>query len=149
MPTNLKIEVDDLEENWTFQHQFNFIHCRYPAPSITDWAKLIRQCFDATNPGADTEFQEYDLHTYSDDGSLTPSHAERQWNHLSCSACISSGQDPRPGPKIEMWDESNKGVRGMCDVLGIPLPDRAVGERPDQHLVSRRNIALRKRHRIS
>ena len=103
VPANVKFEVDDAEESWTFQHQFDFIHCRYLAAAISDWEKLVRQCFEATKPGGYTEFQDYNLRIYSEDGSLTAKHAEREWNDLGCGACVSFGKDPEPGPKIEGW----------------------------------------------
>ena len=132
MPANVKFEVDDAEDNWTFQHQFDFVHCRYLAAAMSDWEKLVRQCFEATKPGGYTEFQEYNLRVYSEDGSLTSEHAERKWNDLGCDACISFGKDPEPGPKIEGW---MKGA-GFADVYHerIRLP---IGPWPkDKHLVS-------------
>lgn len=103
VPANVKFEIDDAEENWTFQQKFDFVHCRYLAAAIADWEKLVRQCFDATKPGGYTEFQEYNLRLYSEDGSVTPEHALRKWNDLGCGACESFGKDPCPGPKIEAW----------------------------------------------
>ena len=131
-PPNVKFEVDDAEENWTFQHQFEFVHCRYLAAAISDWEKLVRQCYEATKPGGYTEFQEYNLRVYSEDGSLTPEHAEREWNDLGCGACVSFGKDPEPGPKIEGWMKD----AGFADVYHerFRLP---IGPWPkDQHLVS-------------
>jgi len=101
VPANVKFEVDDAEDTWTFQHKFDLVHGRYLAPAISDWPKLIHQCFEATKPGGYTEFQEYDLNIYSEDGSLTPEHAETKWNKLGCNACVSFGKDPFPGAKLE------------------------------------------------
>ncbi|KAK4695491.1 hypothetical protein P7C71_g2270, partial [Lecanoromycetidae sp. Uapishka_2] len=100
VPANVKFEVDDAEESWTFQHQFDFIHARYLAAAISDWEKLVRQCFENTKPGGWTEFQEYDLSIYSEDGSLTSEHAEFKWNNLGCGACSSFGKDPDPGQEV-------------------------------------------------
>lgn len=132
VPANVKFEVDDAEENWTFQHQFDFVHARYLAAAISDWEKLIRQSFEATKPGGYTEFQEYDLLVYSEDGSLTTEHAERKWNTLGCDACSSFGKDPFPGGKIE----GRMKAAGFVDVYHerLRLP---VGPWPkDKHLVS-------------
>lgn len=132
MPANVKFEVDDVEESWTFQHQFDFVHCRYLAAAISDWEKLVRQCYEATKPGGYTEFQDYNLRIYSEDGSLTPKHAEREWNDLGCGACVSFGKDPEPGPKIEGWMKD----AGFVDVYHerFRLP---IGPWPkDKHLVS-------------
>ena len=132
MPANVKFEVDDAEENWTFQHHFDFVHCRYLAAAIGDWEKLVRQCFEATKPGGYTELQDYDLRIYSEDGSLTSEHAERKWNDFGLGACVSMGKDPEPGPKIEGWMKD----AGFVDVYHerFRLP---IGPWPkDKHLVS-------------
>ena len=132
MPPNVKFEVDDAEENWTFQHQFDLVHCRYLAAAISDWGKLVRQCFEATKPGGYTELQDYNLRIYSEDGSLTSEHAETKWNGLGCGACESFGKDPAPGPKLEGWMKD----AGFVDVYHerIRLP---IGPWPkDKFLVS-------------
>lgn len=132
VPPNVKFEIDDAEATWTFQHQFDYVHGRYLAAAISDWPKLIRQSFDATKPGGYAEFQEYDLKVYSEDGSLTPDHAEAQWNKLGCGACESFGKDPFPGGKLERYMKET----GFEDVYHerFRLP---VGPWPkDKHLVS-------------
>ena len=45
--TNSKFEVDDLEDDWTFTHQLDYIHSRYMAGSIKDWPRLMEQCFES------------------------------------------------------------------------------------------------------
>ena len=132
VPANVKFEVDDAEENWTFQHKFDFIHCRYLAAAISDWEKLVNQCFEFTVPGGYTEFQEYDLEVYSEDGSATPEHAVKRWNNLGCGACISFGKDPYPGRSLE----AKVKAAGFTDVFHqrFRLP---IGPWPkDKHLVS-------------
>lgn len=71
VPPNVKFEVDDCEELWTFPEKFDVIHARYLAAAIVDWPKLVAQAFQFTNPGGYAEFQDYDLEYYSEDGSLT------------------------------------------------------------------------------
>lgn len=71
VPPNVKFEVDDCEELWTFPEKFDVIHARYLAAAIVDWPKLMAQAFQFTNPGGYSEFQDYDLLFYSEDGSLT------------------------------------------------------------------------------
>ncbi|KAL9002936.1 MAG: hypothetical protein Q9188_004173, partial [Gyalolechia gomerana] len=71
VPPNVKFEVDDCEELWTFPKKFDVIHARYLAAAIVDWPKLMAQAFQFTNPGGYSEFQDYDLVFYSEDGSLT------------------------------------------------------------------------------
>ena len=46
MPPNVRFEVDDVEADWTYGEKFDYIHARCMAPSIRDWPKLIRQCYE-------------------------------------------------------------------------------------------------------
>lgn len=132
VPANVKFEVDDAEAPWTFQKQFDFVHVRYLAAAISDWPKLVRQCFDATKPGGYTEFHEYDLNVYSEDGSLRPEHAEMKWNTLGCGACLSFGKDPYPGKKIEGWAKDVGFEDVYHERFRLPIGPWA----KDQHLVS-------------
>ncbi|KAL8971102.1 MAG: hypothetical protein Q9183_001215 [Haloplaca sp. 2 TL-2023] len=71
VPPNVKFEVDDCEAPWTFSEKFDVIHCRYLAAAIQDWPKLVGQAFQFTKPGGYSEFQDYMLTYYSEDGTLT------------------------------------------------------------------------------
>ncbi|KAL9042223.1 MAG: hypothetical protein Q9214_003845 [Letrouitia sp. 1 TL-2023] len=75
VPPNVKFEVDDCEEPWTFREPFDIVHVRYLAASIKDWPKLVSQAFNATKPGGYAEFQDYDFEYHSDDGTLTDDRA--------------------------------------------------------------------------
>ncbi|KAL7274174.1 hypothetical protein RUND412_002934 [Rhizina undulata] len=58
VPPNLKFEVDDIEEDWTFQdNSFDFIHVRTMAGYIYDWPKFYKQAFKALKPGGWIELQ--------------------------------------------------------------------------------------------
>jgi trans-aconitate methyltransferase len=46
VPPNVHFEVEDVEESWTFTRPFDYIHCRYMAAAISDWPRLMRQCFE-------------------------------------------------------------------------------------------------------
>ena len=45
MPPNLQIEVDDANEDWTYSHEFDLIHCRQHHCAIEE-RKLFRQSFE-------------------------------------------------------------------------------------------------------
>ncbi|KAI5780266.1 S-adenosyl-L-methionine-dependent methyltransferase [Peziza echinospora] len=69
VPPNVKFEVDDVEEDWTFKDDyFDFIHLRTMGGSIADWKKLLRQCYEKTKPGGFIEFQDYCTDTYLSTG---------------------------------------------------------------------------------
>ena len=79
VPPNVKFEIDDCEEPWTFREKFDFIHARYLAAAIKDWPRLMQQAFTHTKPGGWAEFQDYDFRYYSEDGSYKEEHAIRKW----------------------------------------------------------------------
>ncbi|KAL9101207.1 MAG: hypothetical protein Q9163_003509 [Psora crenata] len=103
VPSNVKFEIDDAEQTWTFREKFDFIHARYLAAAIVDWPKLARQCYEYTTPGGYTEFQDFDLTYYSEDGSLREDHAVATWDAIGIKALQDFNRDMCPGPKLEQW----------------------------------------------
>ncbi|KAI9843532.1 MAG: hypothetical protein M1837_006287 [Sclerophora amabilis] len=105
VPPNVKFEVDDCEEPWTFQEKFDYIHARYLAAAIVDWPKLMGQIYKQTTPGGWVEFQDYDLQYYSDDGSLRPEQPVLGWINSLIKCITDFGKEPSPGPKLKGWVE--------------------------------------------
>lgn len=70
VPPNCKFYVDDVEGQWTFGHEFDFIHGRAMCGSIADWTGLFQQAFDNLRPGGWLEMQECEMELYSDDDTL-------------------------------------------------------------------------------
>ncbi|KAH6855828.1 S-adenosyl-L-methionine-dependent methyltransferase [Chaetomium sp. MPI-CAGE-AT-0009] len=103
VPPNVKFEVDDVEDPWVHPAKFDWIFSRYMAASIHDWPKLMSQIFDNLNPGGYAEFQDFNLLYYSEDGSLTPQHALREWISTLTGAADQLGRDSNPGSKLEGW----------------------------------------------
>ena len=103
VPPNVKFEIDDAEEPWTFQEEFDFIHVRYLAAAIGDWPQLVRQTFRHTKPGGWVEFQDFNAQYYSEDGSFTPDLNIHKFITQFLDAAASFGRDSCPGPKIEGW----------------------------------------------
>ncbi|KAK2041973.1 methyltransferase domain-containing protein [Colletotrichum somersetense] len=71
VPPNVRFEIDDVEEDWTFSTPFDYIHSRMMTGSIRDWKRFIKQCYDNLNPGGYLELNEVDAIPTSDDGTLT------------------------------------------------------------------------------
>ena len=46
VPPNVRFEVEDVEKTWTHRLPFDYIHCRYMTGAISNWPKLIAQCFE-------------------------------------------------------------------------------------------------------
>lgn len=132
VPPNVKFEVDDCEEPWTFQQPFDFIHSRYMAAAIKDWPKLARQCFEHTTPGGYCEFQDFDLQYYSEDGSMTPEAPITDWVNTLLKASRDFGNDPHPGSKLGGWLEDAGFVDVRAEKFLVPIGPWA----KDKHLVS-------------
>ncbi|KAK3171323.1 hypothetical protein OEA41_003407 [Lepraria neglecta] len=101
VPANVKFEIDDAEEPWTFQHKFDYVHVRYLTAAIVDWPKLVRQAYDATEPGGWAEFADFNLKFYSEDGSLKEEQHLQKWITYFLNAAEDFGRDPSPGSKLE------------------------------------------------
>ncbi|KAK2048042.1 S-adenosyl-L-methionine-dependent methyltransferase [Colletotrichum somersetense] len=70
VPPNVKFEVDDVEETWTYSRPFNYIHSRMMTSSISNWKAYIKQAYDNLRPGGYLELNEPDASPLSDDGTL-------------------------------------------------------------------------------
>jgi SAM-dependent methyltransferase len=46
VPPNVKFEVDDVEEPWTFAQNFDFIYSRILTGSFKDWPRFFEQSFE-------------------------------------------------------------------------------------------------------
>jgi len=103
IPPNVKFEIDDVESAWTYPKLFDYIHCRYMMLSISDWPKLVKNCFDFLSPDGWVEFQDWDLRWYSEDESLKPDSALAKWLDLLIEASKKMGRDHLPGGKLEGW----------------------------------------------
>lgn len=131
VPTNVKFEVDDCEQEWIFQHSFDMIHVRYLAGALTNWPNFVRQCYQNTLPGGWTELQEFDPLYHSEDDTLAMDSPLNDWIHTLLKACQDSGRDPSPGKNLAQWllDSGFKDVQ----VNKFPVP---IGPWPkDKHLV--------------
>lgn len=69
VPPNLHFQVDDANDNWTFPHPFDFIHCREPQSAIKG-PHLFSQAFQALKPGGWLEVRSTTLPLMCDDGTI-------------------------------------------------------------------------------
>ncbi|KAF4811474.1 putative methyltransferase tdiE [Colletotrichum siamense] len=91
-PPNVRFEVDDVEDEWTFSRPFDYIHSRVMTSSISDWSLYLRRCFDNLEPGGYLELQELDCVPRSDDGTLTPQSPLMKWADLLVEASEKCGR---------------------------------------------------------
>ncbi|KAF4920664.1 putative urea carboxylase [Colletotrichum viniferum] len=72
VPPNVRFEIDDLDEEWTYSQPFDYIHTRGMNSCIADWKVFLTKVFDNLTPGGYFELQELEVFPRSDDGTLTP-----------------------------------------------------------------------------
>ncbi|KAK1706016.1 S-adenosyl-L-methionine-dependent methyltransferase [Colletotrichum lupini] len=87
VPPNVKFEVDDLEEPWTYHTKFDYIHTRAMTSSISDWRRFFKQSYDFLEPGGYLELQEGHMRPECDDGTLKPDSPLVEWVDRLEEAC--------------------------------------------------------------
>lgn len=94
VPPNCSFFVDDAEDDWVFprHQQFDLIHWRVLASSISDWAKLFGQAYTFIRPGGWLETQEHEVHIESDDGSDVHASNLQQFFGLINKASVKNGK---------------------------------------------------------
>ena len=96
-----------------------------------------------TRPGGWVEFQDFDIDYYSQDASLSKTHAMRRWLDIAYGAEQNTQRSLRPGPKIEGWvrDAGFTNVHVVKNVLPLgtwPKDPKLVSYRlsSDPHFIS-------------
>ncbi|KAF4482125.1 putative methyltransferase tdiE [Colletotrichum fructicola Nara gc5] len=92
VPFNVRFEVDDIEDEWTFSQPFDYIHSRVMTASVADWPQYLKKCYDNLEPGGYLELQETDLFPTSDDGSLAQDSPLMEWAGLMYDASVKFGR---------------------------------------------------------
>lgn len=132
VPPNVKFEVDDCEQPWTFPQPFDYIHVRYMIAAIRDWRKLFRQTYQHTKPGGWAEFQDFDAKYYSEDSTFVEGSVVDTWQKTWVKATIDSGIEAFVGPQLEGWMLEAGFQNVKAEKFRIPI-----GPWPkDKHLVS-------------
>lgn len=82
-PPNVKFEIDDCEQEWTFApNSFDYIHSRYMLGAVSDWTRLFKQAYTALKPGGWLESFECEADYRCDDGTVKPDSAMIIWSDL-------------------------------------------------------------------
>lgn len=82
LPPNLSMEIDDIEDTWTYSHKFDFIYARMMTASIKNWPGLLKQIYDNLNPGGYVELSDICFPIMCDDDSLPANAAILRWTSL-------------------------------------------------------------------
>ncbi|OKL59758.1 hypothetical protein UA08_04502 [Talaromyces atroroseus] len=121
VPPNVAFEVDDVENDWVYSQQFDFIHARYLAGAIKDWSRLIDQAFKFTRPGGWVEFQDFDMEFYTLHGDFAPGCSLDRWTKMVVNGLKQMGAEPEPGPKLKGWLKDARFINIHEKVLPIPV----------------------------
>ncbi|KAJ4595961.1 hypothetical protein HRR86_004437 [Exophiala dermatitidis] len=71
VPPNVRFEVDDANEEWTFpESHFDFIHARTICAGIRDFPKFLASCYKHLKPGGKIEVSEGRANFFCDDNTL-------------------------------------------------------------------------------
>lgn len=72
LPPNVEFIVDDVEEEWADDSNYDFIHARVVLCSLRDPPKVIETAYSNLKPGGWIEFFEFTAQIGCDDGTLAP-----------------------------------------------------------------------------
>ncbi|OJJ45189.1 hypothetical protein ASPZODRAFT_152908 [Penicilliopsis zonata CBS 506.65] len=129
IPPNVKFIVDNVEQNWVEPQPYDFIHCRYMCGSISDWPKLLRQCYEHLKPGGWIEIQNGDFNFYSEDNTFKPDN----YLHIMASnlieACRRIGKPLDVAPQIKGLVEAQGFIQADEKIFPIPLSGWAKDKR--------------------
>ncbi|EFQ97770.1 hypothetical protein MGYG_00811 [Nannizzia gypsea CBS 118893] len=79
-PNNVEFMMDDAQQEWTFpESSFDFIHIRTLGGSISDWPRLMGQCYKRLKPGGRIEVSEARAHFCCDDDTFPEGSKTRHW----------------------------------------------------------------------
>ncbi|KDB22360.1 hypothetical protein H109_05718 [Trichophyton interdigitale MR816] len=79
-PDNVEFMMDDAEQDWTFpESSFDFIHIRTLGGSVSDWPRLMGQCYKRLKPGGRIEVSEARAHFCCDDDTFPEDSKTRHW----------------------------------------------------------------------
>ncbi|KAI1073112.1 hypothetical protein LB507_008976 [Fusarium sp. FIESC RH6] len=79
VPPNLSFQVDDIEEDWTFNVKFDFVYCRMMSGGLADWSGFFKRAYDNVAPGGWVEVADILWPMTSDDGTLKEDSATLEW----------------------------------------------------------------------
>ncbi|EXJ81603.1 hypothetical protein A1O1_07668 [Capronia coronata CBS 617.96] len=84
VPPNVKFEVDDVEDNWTFREDwFDLIFSKdMLAGSIADFRKYFEQAYKHCRPGGYFELHELNTNIHSDHYTIPEDSSIKQWGAL-------------------------------------------------------------------
>jgi SAM-dependent methyltransferase len=116
-PLNCSWLVDNAEEEWVFDHKFDFIHSRMLMMGIHDWPRYFEQAWNNLKPGGWIEVQEPQFPIgYYDDGNVTKDSPLLVWSTHIAEAAAKDNIDTMVTTKFKSMLEKRGfvNVREQC-----------------------------------
>ncbi|KAK4454383.1 S-adenosyl-L-methionine-dependent methyltransferase [Podospora aff. communis PSN243] len=82
IPPNVEFLVDDIEDDWVYASDFDFVHLRFTGITIKDNATLQQSIFQNLKPGGWVEYQDIYPEPGSEDNSMPADYAVRKFYAL-------------------------------------------------------------------
>lgn len=79
VPPNVSFQIDDIEEPWTFNTNFDFVYCRMMSGALANWEGFFAKAYDTLAPGGWVEVADIKWPMTSDDGTLKEDSATIEW----------------------------------------------------------------------
>ncbi|EXA30756.1 hypothetical protein FOVG_17860 [Fusarium oxysporum f. sp. pisi HDV247] len=114
VPLNCRFEIDDLEDAWTFKHQFDFIFIRSMIASFKSWPDIFSKAFENLEPGGYIEVQDNVYPLASDDGTIYNTDI-LTWSELMVKAANKIGRSITVASKFKSMLED----AGFIDIVEI------------------------------
>ncbi|KAH7207397.1 S-adenosyl-L-methionine-dependent methyltransferase [Fusarium oxysporum] len=114
VPLNCRFEIDDLEDAWTFKHQFDFIFIRSMIASFKSWPDIFSKAFENLEPGGYIEVQDNVYPLASDDGTIHNTDI-LTWSELMVKAANKIGRSITVASKFKSMLED----AGFIDIVEI------------------------------
>ncbi|OAA65255.1 methyltransferase domain-containing protein [Niveomyces insectorum RCEF 264] len=93
VPANCRFEIDDADDEWTWQRPFDYVHGRYIVPFLRNVPAVLRQAYAHLAPGGFVELFEGPMLFEAVDGSLAGT-ALQAWNDGMLAGVRRLGRDP-------------------------------------------------------
>ena len=91
------------------------------AGSIQDWPAFVAQCYEQTAVGGWVEFQDFDLHNYSEDDSINPGNKVLELYNLILEGCEKVGRTAAPGKNLKGWVEAAGFKNVQEEIFRLPV----------------------------
>lgn len=123
VPPNLKFQIADADEEWTFAEKFDLIHTRVMHDcSLKSWPNMFARAFAALKPGGWIECQEMSHHRKSDDNSIPPNSYLTEWENLWTEAMQMIGMGGTCNPERLVQQMKDAGFEEVtCTLLKMPI----------------------------